>query len=232
MSKVVSRKPIVVVAGAAGRAGRLIVKEAVGRGFKVRALIVRPFDPPKIEGLENEDVEFVEGDFSTPKGLDNVLNGADYLISAIGSTKPFSAKEFQKIDVQGNKNLAVAAKDKGLKQMVVISSIGAGNSKDAMACIFRLMMGQVIKAKTRLEHEIIDSGVNYTILRPGGYTERPLSGKIALGEGGKISGLVQRRQVAEVCVDAVTEPSMVNRIFEVVDESKVKEERKQHIIKL
>ena len=116
--------------------------------------------------------------------------------------------------------------------MVVISSIGAGNSKEAMTCIFRLMMGQVIKAKSRLEEEIIASGVDYTILRPGGYTNRPQSGKIALGEGGKISGLIQREQVAKVCIDAITEPSMVNRTFEVVDESKVKADRKQHIISL
>ena len=225
-----SNKPIVVVAGAAGRAGRLITREALDRGFKVRALMVRPFDPPRLEGLEGEDVEWVEGDFSSPAGLDTALTGAHYLISAIGSTKPFNAKEFEKIDVQGNKNLANKAREKGLRQMVVISSIGAGNSKDAMTCVFRLMMGQVIKAKTRLEEEIKTSGIDYTIIRPGGYTKRPLSGKIALGEGGKITGLVQREQVAKVCVDAICDPTLINRTFEVVDESKVKEDRKQFII--
>lgn len=225
-----SNKPIVVVAGAAGRAGRLIAKEALDRGFKVRALMVRPFDPPSLSEFEGRDVEYVEGNFSSTDGLGQALSGADYLISAIGSTKPFSAKEFEKIDVQGNRNLALAAKEKGIKQMVVISSIGAGDSKEAMTCVFRWMMGQVIKAKTILEQEIKSVGIDYTIIRPGGYTKRPLSGKIALGEGGKISGLVQREQVAQVCVDAISDKTMINRTFEVVDESKVKAERKQFII--
>ena len=225
-----SEKPIVVVAGAAGRAGRLIVKEALERGFRVRALLVRPFDPPRLEGLEGPDLELVEGDFSSMEGLDEALSGADYLISAIGSTRHFSAREFEKIDVRGNRNLARAAREKNLRRMVVISSIGAGDSKDAMKCVFRLLMGQVIRWKTRLEEEIKKSGIDYTIIRPGGYTNRPLSGRIALGEGGKISGLINREQVARVCVDAVADDAMKNRTIEVVDASRVRQELRQHII--
>ena len=68
--------------------------------------------------------------------LEKAMEGAQYVISAIGSKKPFSGAENDKIDNMGNQNLARAAKAKGLKQIVVISSIGAGNSSDAVsACI-------------------------------------------------------------------------------------------------
>ena len=225
-------KAIVVVAGATGRAGRLIVKELISRKFTVRAMIVPPFDPPQPEGFSVPGIEIVEGSLESKESLEKVMGGADYLISAIGSTKYFNKKEFEKIDVTGNHNLAMAAKAKGVKQIVVISSIGAGNSRDAMTCIWRMMMGQVIKAKTKMEEALISTGIDYTFVRPGGYTEKELSGKIAIGEGGKFTGLVRRDQVATVCVDAIEKPAMKNRIFEVVDYSKIKEEHRQFVIEV
>ena len=223
-------KPIVFVAGATGRAGRLIVQELIKRNFRVRAMIVRPFDPAQPEGLTEPDIELAEASFDSLASLREAIQGSDYLISAIGSTKPFSKKEFEKIDVDGNYKLALAAKACGVKQMVVISSIGAGNSKDALAWVWRILMGPALAAKTKLEEKIKATDLTHTIIRPGGYTQKRLSGDIAIGEGGRFSGLVQREQVARVCVDAISNPAMQNRTFEVVDSSKVPADMKRFVI--
>ena len=220
----------VVVAGATGRAGRLIVDELVKRDYSVIAMIIKPFDPPEPEGLKGSQIEIREGSLEDQEMIKKVMEGADYLISAIGSTKPFSGKTFEKVDVQGNYNLAIGAKESGIKQFILISSTGAGNSKDAMGCIYKFMMGTVIKAKTKMEEKIKETGIPYTIIRPGGYTEKPVSGKIAISEGGKVSGLVSRQEIATVCVDAIEKKTMENRTFEVVDFEKMKEERRQFII--
>ena len=227
-----NKKPIVVVAGATGRAGLLIVDELLARGFPVRAMIVRPFDPPRPSALDREGVEIVEGSLESPEMLRAVMDGADYVISAIGSTKMFSKAVFEKIDVQGNLTLAKAAKESGVKQFIVISTIGAGNSKYAMTTIFRWMMLQVIAAKTKMESLVKEVGIDYTFIRPGGYTEKEVSGGIAIGEGGKISGLVRRDQVAKICVDAVENPSMKNRTFEVCAMAKLKKDREQFLIEI
>jgi uncharacterized protein YbjT (DUF2867 family) len=226
------KKPTVVVAGATGRAGRLIVDELLKRGIPVRAMIVRPFDAPTPPVLDREGIEIVEGSLESPDMLDNVMNGADYVISAIGSTKMFSKATFEKIDVQGNQNLAVAAKKNGVKQIIIISTVGAGNSKYAMTTIYRWMMLQIIAAKTKMEEIVKGIGIDYTFIRPGGYTEKEVSGGIAIGEGGKISGLVRRDQVAEICVDAVENPAMKNRTFEVVAKAKLKKDREQFLIEI
>ena len=226
------KKPIVVVAGATGRAGRLIVAELRKRKYPVRAMIIRPFDPPEPEGLTGSGIEIREGSLESAEVLAGTLKGAGYVISAIGSTKPMSGSEFEKIDIAGNTALARAAKAAGVKRFVVISSIGAGNSRDAMTCVFRLMMGQVIKAKSAMEEKIRETGVDYTIIRPGGYTARPLSGEIAISEGGKISGLVNRELIAKVCVDAIANAAMKNRTFEVVDRSALKKGREQFLIEV
>ncbi len=227
---VTEKKPIVVVAGATGRAGRLLVDELLQRDFKVRAMIVPPFDSPKPEGFDKPGIEIIEGSLSSVGANDELMKGADFLISVIGSTKPFNGKEFELVDVKGNKNLALAAKAAGVKQMVVISSVGAGDSKKALKLMYRLMMAGVIKAKTKLEHVVKTTGLDYTIIRPGGYTEKDLSGEAAIGEGGYIGGMVNRKLIAKVCVDAIENPAMKNRTFEVVDKASLKEDRHQHII--
>ena len=84
--------------------------------------------------------------------------------------------------------------------------------------------------KKKSENFIRFCGIAYTIIRPGGYTEKELLDDIVFGEGGKISGLVKREQIARVCVAALSNPAMRNRTFEVVNAATLKEERRKFVI--
>jgi uncharacterized protein YbjT (DUF2867 family) len=132
------------------------------------------------------------------------MEGADFMISAIGSKKPFSSRENDKVDNMGNQNLVRAAQAKDLKHVVVISSIGVGNSRNAIMWLHWVSMGPVLNAKEKSEHFIRSCGIDYTIIRPGGYTSNPLPDEIAFGEGGKITWRITREQIARVYVDALT----------------------------
>jgi uncharacterized protein YbjT (DUF2867 family) len=90
----------------------------------------------------------------------------------------------------------------------------------------------VLRAKGKSEDFIRACGIDYTIIRPGGYTEDEIPDEVAFGEGGRITGRVKRSQIARVCVDALENPAMKNRTFEVVARAAVKEGREQYIIKL
>lgn len=222
-----SEKGMVVVAGATGRTGRLIVEELAKKGFSVRA-IVR--SAARASWLNQEGVAVVEGDITSVTSLERIMEGAHFVISALGSKKPFSKRENNKVDNLGNQNLARAAKAKGIRHLVVVSSIGVGDSKYALNVLFRLLMGPVLRMKGRSEEFIRTCDLSYTIIRPGGLRDTEISGEIAFGEGGKISGSLSRKQVAQVCVDALTNPAMKNRTLEVVDASTVKEELRPFLI--
>jgi uncharacterized protein YbjT (DUF2867 family) len=116
--------------------------------------------------------------------------------------------------------------------MVVISSIGVGNSRYAISFFFRLLMTPVLRMKEKSEEFIWSCGISYTIIRPGGLADRDLPGKTVFGEGGKISGSVSRKEIARVCVDALTNPAMKNRTLEVVNDSTVKEESKNLLVNI
>ncbi len=226
----------VIVAGATGRAGRAIVNELLKRGYSVRALIrahiVPPFDPPDQPGMRSRGVEPAQGDLTSVASLEKALEGVHFLISAIGSKKPFSKAENDKIDNMGNQNLARAAKAKGLEKIVIISSVGAGNSRNALSFVYKMLMSPILRAKEKSEAFIQSFGMTYTIIRPGGYGDKEASGRIAFGEGGKITGRITREQIAKVCVDALTNPAMNNRTFEVVDAATVAEDRRRFIINI
>jgi len=225
-------KQTVVIAGATGRVGRLVVNEVLARGFNARAILIPPFDSPDQPEFTEKNVEMVEGDLTSAEVLEKAVEGADFLISVIGSKKPFSKKENDKIDNMGNQNLTRAAKAKGLKRVVIVSSNGVGNSRWAINLMHKLSMNRILRAKEKSEAFIQSYGMEYTLLRPGGYNEKDLSGEIVFGEGGGLSGLIGRGEIAKACADATTNPAMKNRTLEVMDKAKLKEERDKYIIEL
>jgi uncharacterized protein YbjT (DUF2867 family) len=222
-------REIVVVAGATGRTGNLIVNELVTRGYLVRAMVR---SAALAGALQREGVELAEGDLTSVDSLEKIMEGAQYLISAIGSKKPFNKQENNRVDNLGNQNLAKAALGRGIKHMVVISSIGVGNSKRAVNYILWLLMSPVLRMKEKSEEFIKTCGISYTIIRPGGLKDTELSGKTVFGEGGKISGSVSRKEIARVCADALINPAMKNRTLEVVNDSTVKEESKNLLVNI
>jgi uncharacterized protein YbjT (DUF2867 family) len=222
-------KEIVVVAGATGRTGRLVAEELISRCYLVRAMVR---SAALACTLQKEGVEIIEGDLASVESLEKIMQGAHYLISAIGSKKPFNKQENNKVDNMGNQNLARAAMAKGLRHMVLVSSIGVGDSRHTLNFLFRLLMGPVLMMKDKSEEFIRSCGINYTIIRPGGLKDTELPGKTVFGEGGKITGSVSRREIAKVCVDALTNPAMKNRTLEVVNDSTVKAELKNFLVNI
>jgi len=220
---------LVAVAGATGRTGSLVVKELRRRTFSVRALVR---SCSRAAWIQDAGAEVTEADIGSVDSLQTAVSGASYIISALGSKKPFSGKENNLVDNMAIRNLAIAGKSVGIKKIVVISSIGVGNSRKSINFIFRLLMGPVLKRKHLSEQFITTCGIDYTIIRPGGLSDKPLSGSLAFGEGGKISGLVSRKDIARVCVDALEKNSMKNRVLEVVDASTVQDALRRYVITL
>jgi uncharacterized protein YbjT (DUF2867 family) len=222
-------KTIVAVAGATGRTGSLVVKELFQQGYRVRGLVR---SSARGAWIQDRGGEIVAVDITSPESVEQAVEGVDFIISALGSTKPFSPQEDNRVDNMGNQNLALAAKKKGIGHIVVVSSIGVGDSKSGLPFILRLLMGPVLRNKAKSEAAITSCGIGYTIIRPGALTDKEATGNAAFGEGGKINGKISRADIARVCVDALSNPAMKNRVLEVVDAATVKEDRRPFLVKM
>jgi uncharacterized protein YbjT (DUF2867 family) len=199
---------LVLVAGATGRTGQQLVRELNAAGYRVRALVR---DAGSARTVLGDTVEYATGDVRQRPTIDAALQGVRYAISAIGATRKDPANGPEFVDFQGVRNLADAAAAAKLDQLVIVSSAGV-TRKDH---ILNRKFDNVLVWKGKGEAAVRASGVPYTIVRPGGLTDKP-GGQhgVRLEQGDRGTGFIPRADVARVCVAALKSPAARNRTFE------------------
>ena len=110
------------------------------------------------------------------------------------------------MDYGGAVKLIAAAKQAGVSRYAIVSSRGA--DADASGDAFAVYL----RAKGRADAELAASGLDYTIVRPGGLTDEPGTGRVRIGANGDIS----REDVAAMFVAVLHEPRTVGLTFELV----------------
>lgn len=140
---------------------------------------------------------------------------ATAVVSLVGG-RPFR-KEENPADFDGNRNLIEAAKRHGVKRFVLITTIGAGDSIDAAPWIAKLVLGRFMKLKTKAENLLRESGLDWTIIRPGHLKEGPPSGQAVLATDPRTQGVVRRTDVAELIAQALGRADAVGQTYTCVE---------------
>jgi len=212
----------VLVAGATGRTGSQIVLQLQQQGFQVRALVR---DADRAADKLGPDVELAVGDVSDPATLAPAMAGVDRVISAIGASAKEGPGSPQFIDYEGNNNLIDAAVAADAKQFLVVSSMGVTHEDHPLNKI----MGNVLIWKMKNEDYLRNSGMGYTIVRPGGLHDKAGGEQLIVFEQTdtvKIVG-ISRADVAAVCVAAIQYPEALGKTFEVFTVKKPREDNWQ-----
>jgi len=200
---------LVVVAGATGRTGTEVVAELRANGYHVRAFVR---DVEKAREKLGEGIEYAQGDVRERETIEAALEDADALVSAIGAGRgdPSNGPEF--VDYGGVRNLADASAAAGLRQMVLVSSMGVTQEDH----ILNKMFNNVLSWKFKGEDALRASGVPYTIVRPGGLTNAPgREFEVVFQQGDKEASAIPRADVARVCVAALGSTDALQKTFEV-----------------
>ncbi len=202
----------VLVFGATGGTGRRVVTQLLAQGRSVRAFVR---DEVSAREKLGNGVEYVTGDVREPATVRPALAGVEFVISAIGSSgrsrDPSNSPEA--VDFGGVKTIAEAAAAAGVEHMVLVSSMGASVEDHPL----NQMFDNVLRWKFKGEEALRNSGVPYTIVRPGGLTEEPGGDseiRIFAEDAGE--GLIPRADVAAVCVAALDNPAAMNKTFSVI----------------
>ena len=201
---------LVLVAGATGRTGQLVVAELLANGYRVRAF-VRNADEAREKFEPN--VEFAVGDVRVRESIDPALDGVSAIICAIGAGRgdPSNGPEF--VDYGGVKNLVEAARDAELHQFVLMSSGGVTHENH----VLNKMFNNVLIWKFKGEEAVRNSGVSYTVVRPGGLTDKPSDpSAVILQQGDSGEGMIPRADVAIILVQSLQYPEALNKTFEVI----------------
>ena len=115
---------MILVTGAAGHIGNVLVRQLIKGGRRVRALVLQEEDTRALDGLQ---VELVNGDVLDVPSLLKAMQGVDYVFHLAGiiSIMPGRDEFVRKVNIQGTKNILKAAKKCGVKRVLYTSSIHA-----------------------------------------------------------------------------------------------------------
>lgn len=199
-----------LVVGATGRTGRRIVEELVQRQIPVVAAVR---DRQKAEGLFPAGVEIKLANVNQPESLAAAIADCTVVLCATGATPSLNPLEPYWVDYEGTKNLVDAAKSAAIEQFVLVSSLCVSQFFHPLN-IFWL----ILYWKQQAERYLQESGLTYTIVRPGGLKESSEEEvfPVISGPDTLFDGSIPRSQVAQICVEALQQPKARNKILEVV----------------
>ena len=203
-------KQLVGVFGASGRTGIHIIDELMRRDVNIRA-----FSRRTKENADTDSLNWVVADVTSKESLTEALENVDVIISAIG---PVDGDNSENVDYLGAINIVSAAKENGVQQIIFMSSIGAGGAENISTVMLNLLANKTMKWKALAEEQIRNSGIDFTIVRPGGLLGEPATQGIQLSQGDNVLGWIPREDVAAVLVESIFRDGAKNKTFEVIND--------------
>lgn len=204
-------RPKILVLGATGGTGRLIVGQAVARGYDVAALVRSPDAARHLGGAR-----LIAGDARDETILRQALRGRDAVISALGT--PASPRREVTLLSTATRALVSAMKAERVARLVGITGMGAGDSAGHGGflfdqLIFPLLLRKVYADKNRQEALIRDSGLDWVLVRPSVLNDKPARGDVrAITDlTGFHGGSIARADVATFVLDQVASNAWLHR---------------------
>jgi uncharacterized protein YbjT (DUF2867 family) len=199
----------VLVAGATGETGRRVVSILVERGIPVRAM-VRHYDSGK--AVLPAGTEIVVGDVLQPETLKAAVADCTVVICATGARPSVDVAGPFKVDYWGTRNLVDVCKNQGIEQFVLVSSLCVSQFFHPLN-----LFGLILFWKQQGENYLRQSGLTYTIVRPGGLKNEDNTEAIVMASADTLfEGRIPRQKVAQICVEALLQPNARNKVVEII----------------
>lgn len=215
-----ARSLTVLLVGATGSIGSLVVKEALDAGHAVRALAR---DARRAAGLPHM-TQVVVGDVTQPDTLLAAVDGVDAIVFTLGSDGMGKAGA-ESIDYGGVRNV-LAVLGRRAVRIALMTSVGVTNRTGSYN-----VATEAHDWKRRSERLVRASGMPYTIVRPGWFDFNAKDQhRLHLLQGDQRhtgtpnDGVISRRQIAQVLVRSLTSDQALGKTFELTAERGAAEE--------
>jgi nucleoside-diphosphate-sugar epimerase len=197
----------VVIVGGHGQIAMRLEKILADRGDSPRGIIRQTEQAADLEAIGAEpivlDIENVE--------IDDAVAGADAVVFAAGAGPGSGPARKRTVDYGGAEKLIEAAVSHQIKRYLIVSTINANHPErwsDEMRPYF--------EAKAEADKLVMESGLDYTIVRPGRLTDDPGTGKVQVGEEVE-RGSVTRDDVAAVLAECLVAENTIGKAFDLMN---------------
>jgi uncharacterized protein YbjT (DUF2867 family) len=198
----------VAIAGGHGKIAMLLGALLAERGDNACGLIRNPDQ----EGdLRAAGIEPVICDLESESDVAAAVRGADAVVFAAGAGPGSGDARKKTVDLGAAVKLIEAAKAEGVSRYLIVSSMGADKAPEDGSEGF----GAYLQAKFEADEAVRASGLDFTIVRPGGLTDDPGTGLVAVADHlGR--GQIPRADVAAVFVACLENPATIGRTFDLI----------------
>jgi putative NADH-flavin reductase len=202
----------VLIIGASSGIGLEATRQALQAGHHVRALA----RSANGMALSHPNLEKVRGDALKPQDVEAALVGVDVVIQALGVPAGDLFKPVRLFS-DATRVLIPAMEAKGVKRLICVTGFGAGDSRASIGCLqlvpFRIVLGRAYDDKSVQERLIKESGLDWTIARPGVLTNGPRTGryKILAETSRWRNGIISRADVADFLVRQIEDRTYVGQ---------------------
>jgi uncharacterized protein YbjT (DUF2867 family) len=201
----------VLLFGGSQRTGLEVARLLTGRNERVTAFVRPTSDRTALEAL---DIDIVVGDALDADSVEAAFASGQFraVINSIGGQRGQPRP-----DLDGTVNIVEAAKRHGGQRMLMVTMVGAGDSFDVMAENTKKFLGPIAELKTQAEDYLMNSGLDATILRPGGMRSDPATGTAIKTEDHSVMGMIHRADLAALVVESLDDDATIGKIFHTVD---------------
>ncbi|MDT0303938.1 NAD(P)-dependent oxidoreductase [Streptomonospora wellingtoniae] len=205
------------VLGAGGRTGRLVVARALERGHEV---VAAGRDISALDRLRSDTPQSRRGrltvrpgDVDDPAALEAAVDGADVVLSTVAPPLHKHILRSTTLYSRSARRLVDALRARGVRRLITVSSAGVLHEDPSHPALYRHVLKPVLfdRALYRdmriMEREIEESGLDWTLVRASGLTDRPATGRYRLGSGRLPDGgsRVSRADLADFLVVEIEE---------------------------
>ncbi len=201
----------VLIVGASRGTGLEVARLLAARGEPVTAF-VRP--GTDMAGLLQLRLKLYKGDVLDPRSVEGAFASGNFraVIDTVGGRRGEPRPDYH-----GTRNLVDEARKAGVTRFIFVTAIGCGDSRGTVGPKVLEFLGAVLEEKTLGENYLMASGLDYTILRPGGMTHDPASGTAIRTEDRKAMGVINRADLARLVVECLDDPLSVGKVYHAVD---------------
>ncbi|HEY6772181.1 MAG TPA: SDR family oxidoreductase [Solirubrobacterales bacterium] len=199
----------VVIVGGHGKIGLRLEKLLAERGDSPRG-IIRSTDQAK--DLEEIGAEPIVLDIENVDDITDALAGADAAVFAAGAGPGSGPARKRTVDYGGAVKLVDACRSQEIRRYLMVSAISSNRPET-----WSDEMRPYQEAKAGADEYLVESGLDYTILRPGGLTDDPGTGQVQVGERLDY-GRVTRDDVAAVLAECLTADHTIGKAFDLLND--------------
>lgn len=200
----------VVIAGGHGQIALHLERLLAARGDVAVGIIRNPDHATDLLKIDAVPV-ILDLEHSTVDQVADALTGADAVVFAAGAGPGSGAARKETVDRDAAILLAEAAEAAGVRRYVMVSAYSADNYDPNSTEVFQVYL----RAKAQADADLRGRDLDWTVVRPGGLTNTPATGRVSLGEsiGG---GSISREDVAQVLLHVLDSPLTAARQFQVI----------------